>query len=374
MKILDLMNTNPNWMEIIQSAPYNIAIKNDGEYYLLKYNQLSSDFNEEIVRECRGSIFRLDGAEWICVCHPFDKFGNYGEAYCPDIDWETAYVYEKVDGSLMKMWYDHDQWHLSTNGTIDAYKAEMNAWGKTFGEYFEYALEQFYGMTIGMIETFMDKDCTYMFELVGPQNRLVVNYERPCVYFLGVRDRLVGDKEFDPSLDGLSRFIQLPRIYNLTSVEECLEAAAAMSSNEEGFVVCDANFNRIKIKSSEYLLAAHLQNNGVITPRRIIRMMMNDQIDDFLAYCPQYKDDVDKMIAAIKTYMFALRDDKEVARFWFGAPRGEYWNRIKSMTNPDFMMRVYSNHELTANEYIKYQVETFGEDWLLNRLEGYNGS
>lgn len=373
MKILELMNTNPNWMEIIQSAPYNIAIKNDGEYYLLKYNQLSSNFNEEIVRECRGSIFRLDGAEWICVCHPFDKFGNYGESYCPDIDWENAYVYEKVDGSLMKMWYDRGRWHLSTNGTIDAYKAEMDSWGKTFGEYFEYALEQFYGMTIGMIETFMDKNCTYMFELVGPQNRLIVEYEQPCVYFLGVRNNLT-HKEFDPSLDGLSRFIQLPHIYNLTSIEECLEAVAAMSRNEEGFVVCDANFNRIKIKSPEYLMAAHLHNNGVITPRRIVRMLMNDQIDDFLAYCPQYKDNVNKMIAAIKTYIFALRDDKEAARFWFGFTRGEYWNRVKSMTNPDFMMRVYKNHELTANEYIKYQLETFGEDWLLNRLEGYNGT
>ena len=369
MKVLDLMNSNPNWMDVIQAEPYNITIKNDGEYYLLKYNQLSSDFNEEIVRECRGSIFRMDGDKWICVCCPFFKFGNYGESYCPEIDWETAYVYEKVDGSLMKMWYDCGQWHLSTNGTIDAYKAEMGTWGKTFGEYFEYALEQFYGMTIGMIETFMDENCTYMFELVGPQNRLVVNYTRPCVYFLGVRDHLIGNKEYDPSLDGLSRFIQLPRVYNLTSIEQCLEAVAAMSSNEEGFVVCDANFNRIKIKSPEYLMAAHLQNNGVITTRRIIDMIWNDQIDDFLAYCPQYKDEVEQVVAAIGKYCGELEFTKTKVAAYFDCPRVVYYKAAKDYINPDFLMRVYVNNALTAREYVDYQVKLFGVDWLVNRLE-----
>lgn len=365
MKILDLMNTNPNWMEIIQSAPYNVTIKNDGEYYLLKYNQLSSDFSEEIVRECRGSIFRLDGAEWICVCHPFDKFGNYGESYTPDIDWENAYVYEKVDGSLMKMWYDRGKWHLSTNGTIDAYKAEMDAWGKTFGEYFEYALEQFYGMTIGMIETFMDKDSNYMFELVGPQNRLVVEYTQPCVYFLGVRDRLVGDKEYDPSLDSLSRFIQLPRVYNLTSLEECLEAAAAMSSNEEGFVVCDTHFNRIKIKSTEYLMAFHMINNGVITPRRILNMLMNDQIDDFLAYCPQHKGEVYKIIDGIKEYKNILEEEKVKASVYFNLTKKDFWTSIDHFTHKHFLTICYNNNTLTAEEYIKNQLEHIGVGWLL---------
>ena len=373
MKILELMNTNPNWMEIIQSAPYNITIKNDGEYYLLKYNQLSSDFNEEIVRECRGSIFRQDGGKWICVAHPFNKFGNYGESYCPDIDWSTAHVYEKVDGSLMKMWYDRGQWHLSTNGTIDAYKTDMDACGKTFGEYFEYALKQFYGMTIGMIETVMDRNYTYMFELVGPQNRLIVEYEQPCVYLLGVRNNLT-HKEYEPLLDGLSLFIRVPRIYNLTSIEECLEAAAAMSRNEEGFVVCDANFNRIKIKSPEYLLAAHLHNNGVITSRRIVRMLMDEQVDDFLAYCPQYKDDVNEIIVAIKTFIESMEAEKDAAYPYFNLNAKEFWSSIDSFKYKDFLTRCHKNRALTARDYIKNNLEGRGVDWLLNRLEGYDGS
>lgn len=370
MKVLELMNTNPDWMEIIQSAPYNVTIKNDGEYYLLKYNQLSSDFNEEIVRECRGSIFRLNGAEWICVCHPFDKFGNYGESYTPDIDWENAYVYEKVDGSLMKMWYDRGQWHLSTNGTIDAYKAEMDAWGKTFGEYFEYALKDAYDLDIEHMSYVMNEEWTYMFELVGPQNRLVVEYEKPCVFFLGGRNNRT-HQESIPNDCGLADYLWIPRMYNLTSVKECLEAAASMSRNEEGFVVCDANFNRIKIKSTEYLLAAHLHNNGVITPRRIIRMLMNDQIDDFLAYCPQYKDDVDDIIVSIKNFVEFMEAEREASLPYCGLTAKEFWSAISSFKFKDFLTRCHKDGTLTAKEYIKNNLEGRGVDWLFNRLEEY---
>ena len=33
---------------------------------------------------------------------------------------------KKIDGSLIKLWYDNNDWHISTNGTINAYEAEVN--------------------------------------------------------------------------------------------------------------------------------------------------------------------------------------------------------------------------------------------------------
>lgn len=66
MEVLKLMNTNPNWRDVLSAEPYNITIKEDGDYVLLKYSQIDSDFNLPIVRECRGSIFYKNG-EWKCV-------------------------------------------------------------------------------------------------------------------------------------------------------------------------------------------------------------------------------------------------------------------------------------------------------------------
>jgi hypothetical protein len=262
------------------------------------------------------------------------------------------------------MWYDRNQWHLSTNGTIDAYKAEMDAWGKTFGEYFEYAPKDAYDLDIEYMSYVMNEEWTYMFELVGPQNRLVVEYEKPCVFFLGRRNNRT-HQESIPEDCVLEELLWIPRVYNLTSLEECLEAAAAMSRNEEGFVVCDTHFNRIKIKSPEYLMAFHMVNNGVITPRRIINMLMNDQIDDFLAYCPQHKGEVYKIIDGIKEYKNALEEEKIKASVYFDLDKRDFWTSIDYFTHKHFLTICYKDNTLTAEEYIKNQLEHIGVGWLL---------
>ena len=60
MKIEQFMNENPNWREILAAEPYCIKVKEDSGYVLLEYNQLSSDMSNEIVQQCRGSIFYYD--------------------------------------------------------------------------------------------------------------------------------------------------------------------------------------------------------------------------------------------------------------------------------------------------------------------------
>ena len=121
-----------NWEEELQAEPYCIKITRDGPYIMFKYNQIESDFSNPLVRECRGIILKEGTFE--VVCHAFDKFGNYGESYAPEIDWETAVVQEKCDGSLIKIWYDDDDWHISTNGTIDAFKAFTDGGERSFGD------------------------------------------------------------------------------------------------------------------------------------------------------------------------------------------------------------------------------------------------
>ena len=126
LELSDFIKQNPNWEEKLAEAPYYVKTKRDGDFVLLKYDQIRSDFNIPIVRECRGII--LDEAEsYRPVCVPFFKFGNFGERYVPDIDWSTARVQEKLDGSLIKLWHYKDRWRVSSNGEIDARKAHINS-------------------------------------------------------------------------------------------------------------------------------------------------------------------------------------------------------------------------------------------------------
>jgi tRNA splicing ligase len=53
-----------------------------------------------VVQECRGLILD-ESANWRIVAFPYTKFFNYGEEHAASIDWSTACVQEKLDGSLM---------------------------------------------------------------------------------------------------------------------------------------------------------------------------------------------------------------------------------------------------------------------------------
>lgn len=116
--LLEFIQNHPDdWEEKLSSNPYNLKISRDGPCVMFKYNQLSSDFSNPIVREARGIIFREDN--WKCVRRAFDKFFNYGEPNAAEIDWNTAKVQTKYDGSLISAWFDDKKWHYSTNGTIE---------------------------------------------------------------------------------------------------------------------------------------------------------------------------------------------------------------------------------------------------------------
>ena len=240
MQVLELMNREDNWEEILQGEPYFINIKKKDDYVLLKYNQIFSDFSNEIVRECRGAIFRknVDG-RWICVSRGFDKFMNFGESYAPKIDWESAIVMEKVDGSLIRFFYDNEEWHIATNGQINAFEIPINDEGLTFGDLVLKALngkEQFSKLTY-----LLDHNFTYMFELVSPITQVVIHYPNTELYYLGARDMITmrEDRLKDNSI--MDKFgIKQPKYYaTIHDIDECIRNANEMGKDNEGFVVGD---------------------------------------------------------------------------------------------------------------------------------------
>ena len=293
--------THADWENELAAAPYYLKIKYDGCYVMFSYNQLASDFNNELVREARGIIFRT--GEWEKpVCWAFNKFGNYGESYAPEIDWETATVTEKIDGSLIKVWWD-GYWHISTNGAIDAYLAEIgDAKMKNFGEYFELAIQKYYSSFFEFIENLNEK-YTYMFELVGPYNRVVIPYNEVDVYWLGVRSNTTGMEYRTncPYSIGVEK-LPTPKEYPLTSLEECERAADALEWDSEGFVVVDAARNRVKIKSPAYVMAHFARNNNVITRKHLLQIILSNETAEFLCYASDYAEELQAVQDSMNEY------------------------------------------------------------------------
>lgn len=264
--ILEYIRNHPDTFEE-DFAEKKISIKRDGVLAIFNYG-IEADFTDPVVQEARGII--ADMEKQVIVCWPFRKFGNYGESYVDDIDWNTARVQEKVDGSIVKLYFDpyRGDWQWATNSVIHAENADSQC-----GNFKDIILSAVNYRSIPFDR--LDKTMTYIFEMTSQANQVVISYEMPMLYHIGTRSNITG-MEYNINIG-----IVKPKEYALGTLEECLEAVKHLNSGNsvehEGFVVVDGNWNRIKIKSPEYLYAHHLVNNNRISKKVLLEMIRNDE-------------------------------------------------------------------------------------------------
>lgn len=289
---------------------------------LLKYHQTESPFAEQLVRECRGIV--LDEADnWEVVSRAFDKFFNHGEGHAADIDWSTARVQEKLDGSLTCVFAYKGAWHVATSGTPDA-AGDVNGVG-TFAEYFWKTFDEYgnpFVMPAPYIEP-VDGTC-FFFELMGPANRVVVVHDRPHLALLG--GRLSWDQEM--TIDMASAFLRATgcsvptvRSFPLQSFEEVAKTFETMSPlSQEGYVVVDAAFRRVKVKHPGYVALHHMK--GGMTKKAFVQVARSGEVSEVLAAFPEFKplledarSRVDAFVAEIAADYERLKDIAEQKAF-----------------------------------------------------------
>lgn len=365
MELLNFMNTNPLWETVLSQEPYNLKIKHENGYIIIKYN-IGAGFNYTLSKEARGAIFKEVGkSQYICVCHPFDKFFNYGEFFADSINWKTATVQEKVDGSLIKVWYDNE-WHISTNGCVNAFEANTDK-DSNFGELFTKALlKQSNGICkdIGEFFTELDKTHVYMFELVSPDCQLVVYYPEDALYYIGERD-MTTDKELYCYTKHMKNFgIRKPKIYRLNNLNDVIELTNSFDDNQEGCVVCDDKFHRIKVKGRAYLAAFAYRCQMCISDKRIVLAIQNETIDDWAAYNPSIKEKEDKVFSILREKGAELDAQwatfhKEIVELKLNSRKeiAVYINE-QHAKNPHFLFCKLNNPALTGYDFVLRQSPT----------------
>lgn len=277
IELLDFIKKNTNWREILTSEPYNIKIKNKDDLTILKYDQLNTTKWDELSLWCRGIIINNKSLEPVCV--PFKKFFNYGEPYADEIDLDSARVTEKIDGSLIKIFFYNGVWRIATNGAIDADEIEsieVNGMGHgpSFGKITRQALGNFNLNTL-------DKHSTHMFELTSPYNIVVLNYgDKPELYYLGSRHL----NDFMEYQEQTAReYFKTPQLYDFDKVPlSMIKEAIKDKENFEGFVIVDKDCHRVKIKTEDYLMRHHARSKQ-ITPKAIIQILQANEMGEFLS-------------------------------------------------------------------------------------------
>lgn len=248
----------------------NIRVQTHPEYPIAIHNytpqvQYSGTW-DEVTKMCRGLILDL---HYNIVARPFPKFFNWGE-----LDGETqydlvsqcdAYVSEKWDGSLGILYRYEGTTAIATRGS---FTSDQALWAtKKLADY-DYDFHP---------------SVTPLFEIIYPQNRIVVDY--------GDMKELVLLEQID---NESGRSVLKPFTWNGPQIAyeplASLDDLATEGRNREGYVIAFthkegiADEQRVKVKLEEYV-----RLHRILTGTNAVRVweaMQTDDLDILLQAVP----------------------------------------------------------------------------------------
>lgn len=233
---------------------------------------------DEVTTMCRGLVTDDMGN---IVGRPFKKFFNIEEGKhnpTPDFD-----VYEKMDGSLIIIfWYDGG-WVVASRGSFTSEQAVGAS--KIFFD------ELDHNFSIGI---------TYLFEFTAPWNRIVVDYgEKPNLTLLGAIRTDDGDEASWEILKGIADGAKCDVVKKYDGVADYSKLKDVIEKNREGFVIRFSNGDRMKIKGEEYLRLHKIMTE--VSTKSVWEILSNgDDMEGLL------KDVPDEFYSKIKEYETAL--------------------------------------------------------------------
>jgi T4 RnlA family RNA ligase len=260
---------------------------------VLKYNQLSSPTIMSNIesQECRGLILELN--TWKVMGMAFKKFFNYGESNAHNIDWNTAKILEKSDGSLINLYYDwHDnKWYAATTGTANG-EGDVNGMvDMTFNDLFWLTANK-YGLTTDKLKV----GFSYVFELMTPYNIVVKPHSESSLNLLTIRNLTTLDELSHDEVTEISKMINIPVVkeFNLNKdINTLIETFKDMLFYEEGYVVVDNKFRRIKLKNPAYVCVHHLKDKSSFY--NILSIIKNNELEEFISVFKEREDEINEL-------------------------------------------------------------------------------
>lgn len=267
-------------------------------YSVFGYKHLGSYGNEtpEILLEGRFSKFDLEGN---CICRPMRKAFNYGESRDPhsmryqSIPMSQWMIADKFDGSLINpVIVDGVLLWMTKSGHESEVAQAFTKWfDETFDAYQRDHIYQLasYGYTLN-------------FEWIGPQNRIVCDYDRAKIVLLSIRSNTTG-KTFYPEEDrfGMKRvFEEYPQMEfayrrplletfpNVETLDEFMEDLSKRT-DIEGYIVSCGEM-AFKAKTDWYL-----ERHGDVGLRWSLSHMMKGKAHKYVLTLLHHRDNLDDL-------------------------------------------------------------------------------
>lgn len=330
------LHDGKSWEDIEKYLDETLGIKlqHDDKFVGLNYCQINSPKSHPAVMECRA--LTLDKHTLTPVSRAYDRFFNWGEMpeFYEDFDVSNSVVMEKCDGSLIRVWWNcyADRWEI---GTRSMYYGEGDH--QTGISFRSLALE-FIGMDEKEFQICFnqvaEKQKTYIFEMIGPRNRIVTRYKNEEWVLTGIRDNITGKYDtmfkMKSTVEAIKQFSNKVRIVetiSLNSFEKIVEAAKNLSDLQEGFVAwCQKTNKRIKMKSPVYVSVHGIRENGQLSRKRALTLVLMNEQEEYLSYFEEDRPFFDPLVSEVEAFMKSISDK---------------WQEVKHIENQkDFAMLV----------------------------------
>jgi hypothetical protein len=329
---------------------------------VLNYHQIDSPKTHPIVMECRSLI--LETTFWDVVSMAFRRFFNYGEApeHTENLCWRNAYANEKVDGSLIQVFFYNDVWCMATRGTING-TGNVGFYNLTFRQLFDRVVSQYPKFYRGL-----NPNISYTFEIVSLENRIVTLYEDDALYLIAARNKMESWRELSNDeilYESVRLGIPMPARYCVSSDSDVRKLIQEYDAQDEGFVVCDysfipdvfpGSFSRIKMKNPAYLAMAKAKDQ-CRSFSAMLELIVRGKDLEFVTMFPEYNKFIVPLRQNFYSYLENVDKDINSVRDLLGKERTkenrkEYAILATKMTNPNFMFEVYNGKANNAHDCI----------------------
>ena len=206
-----------------------------------------------------------------------------------------------------------------------------------------------------------------MWELTTPLNRVVVPHAEARVTLLGARNRVTGQEVTTQQASRLmGGGFPLVREYLLGSIDEIVATFGAMSPlSQEGYVVVDQHFNRVKVKHPGYVAIHHAKDG--MSVRSFVEIARTGETPEVIVAFPELQ----PMLNEARDRFDTLVSEVEAT----------YYENIGVVSQKDFALAVKSSRCAAACFAVRAnKAPTVGDflarmpiDSLLNLLGYRNG-
>lgn len=322
-------------LPVIKDIPA-FTVREKGWYTVIDYNYMSDDmFNHPIERECRGIKFDTRTGE--IIARPYHKFHNLGERdgyRTSDVNLSNPHVIlDKLDGSMVHTCPSKLGLYLMTRAGITEVALQA--------EKFLSANQLRYGALFNSLGW---DEYTYIFEYIGPNNKIVVNYEKEDLVLTAIRHVRNGTYVFHDEMIKLGKLLNIPVVPNVTDLDDIVELAETIKGddlpNQEGVVVRFDTGAMVKIKSDAYVLK-HRSKDLVSSQRGVLSLIFNNNVDDVI---PQLDPEV---VEKLRAYEYKVLGKLEE----ISSGINQVVNDTRALTQKEFALGVMEEPKMEQSVY-----------------------